>query len=342
MVVEIGSGYSLYDIIVTAITVFSLSMEIYLIYLIVYKSPKCMARYRFFLLSISLWDSTFSFAFGLGLMPNMLYPTSCVVVNGFFKFFGARFSLVMVSFVTFCAYNGKMAQDYCMMYRLTIIMESNRIHETFLRLPCVILFQIVMFCVSFTAAIFAYFSFMDDSLAYLDRFPSESGKTEEWRIPQFNRNAVMVCTAWFDKSLTNMVTLSVWILGISEVLCFLMAASIFFILRKNISRFSKKTYAMHMQLTLLIVMQYISPIFFMFGPVSIILVRQFIQVNDPPQNSFGDFLGTSCSLYGCANTCLTLIFVTPYRRYTCEKLLSLFTRLRSRKVASLQRVAASA
>ncbi|KAI1705649.1 serpentine type 7TM GPCR chemoreceptor srh domain-containing protein [Ditylenchus destructor] len=363
---EIGSGYYAYDLVVTGITIFALVVEAYLIYLIIYVSPKTMSAYRPFLLNIAFWDTLLSFNIGM-FMPNMLYPASCILSNGPYKYLGPQFCLILFTFIVCCAVNGITAQDYCMMYRLTIILPNQRIHEYFMKWQAVVLIQLILWAVSLEVSISTLLTFMtpQNATAYLNHWYDDAiydWFDAKWYLPPYNKNSTIICTDWFSPYLRKQVWSGVIFLATSELCCFAMAATIFGILRKNISRyesnlaqlgfeennrtlpyhigrFSRKTYSMHLQLTALIVAQYLSPIIFLAGPIFVILYKNvFYATSDVPSHALGDSLVISFSLYGCANAFLTLAFVAPYRTYTKRKLLDFLTRLGLRKTPSTSKL----
>jgi hypothetical protein len=96
-----------------------------------------------------VWDCTFTVNLGLGLMPDIIYPASCFLVKGFYKPFGFYGGLVGVSplqcaptiayrafnmgdnaqWAVFCTVNVKLAQDWSLLYRFTILLSNKRFHE---------------------------------------------------------------------------------------------------------------------------------------------------------------------------------------------------------------------
>ncbi|KAI1702791.1 serpentine type 7TM GPCR chemoreceptor srh domain-containing protein [Ditylenchus destructor] len=422
---ELGSAYYAFDWVVTGITVLALAGQAYLVYLIIYISPKAMSSYRPFLLVIAFWDALLSLNIGM-FMPNLLYPASCILSNGPYKYLGPQLCLIMFIFTAFCAVNGKTAQDYCMMYRLTIILPNQRIHELFMKWQTVVLIQLILWAVSFEICITAFLAFRDPfifpaccavngktaqdycmmyrltiilpnqrihelfmkwqtvvliqlilwavsfeicitaflafrdpatSVEYLNNWndvitsAGEVSFNEKWKLPPFNKSSIIICTDWRSGPLSRIVWTGAIFMATSELFCFVMAASIFGILQKNVSRyesnvaqlglvesnrilpyrigrFSRKTYSMHLQLTGLVVAQYLSPIIFAVAPLSVMVYKNVHNDNnDVASHGTGEKIVIAFSLYGFANIALTLTFVAPYRNYTKRKFLEFFTRL---------------
>lgn len=101
-------------------------------------------------------------------------------------------------------------------------------------------------------------------------------------------------------------------------LCSTIAVLIFRNLRERSEHFSQRTYVMHRQLSVLLVMQVLVPAFFIALPLGIVIMDLFspsINVNDA---FYGNLAFTLISLYGTSNSLMTIFFVAPYRRYTHE------------------------
>ncbi|KAH7714237.1 hypothetical protein AAVH_18394 [Aphelenchoides avenae] len=119
MVHLVGCGYDFLGWAVTWISAVSITVQLYLVYLIVWHTPGTMRSYRPFLLLISFWDFLLTFLLGIALVPELLYPASCVVVNGPVRFLGYDVSLITLCIVIVVGLNGKFTQDCCMAYRFS-------------------------------------------------------------------------------------------------------------------------------------------------------------------------------------------------------------------------------
>lgn len=78
---------------------------------------------------------------------------------------------------------------------------------------------------------------------------------DDWKIPPFNRRSVILCSDGASPYNSSLIWLAIGIISASEFFCFTMATAIYVILKKNSRNFSEKTYAMHIQLTVLLVAQ---------------------------------------------------------------------------------------
>ncbi|KAI1696351.1 serpentine type 7TM GPCR chemoreceptor srd domain-containing protein [Ditylenchus destructor] len=107
--------------------------------------------------------------------PNMLYPSSCIIVNGPYNYFGPQFCIILFVFTFWCIANGKTAQDYCMMYRLTVVLPNQRVHELFMKWQTAVLIQIIFWAVSLEISLMVFFIFRNfqDSKEYLDGWYDE-------------------------------------------------------------------------------------------------------------------------------------------------------------------------
>ncbi|KAH7703070.1 hypothetical protein AAVH_29766 [Aphelenchoides avenae] len=99
----IGREYDTVNWIVTGVTSASTIWQLYLVYLITCESPQIMRRYRPFLLLISAWDLLSTLMECL-LVPDFLYPASCIVASGPISYLGFTPSLLAVGLFSFDDY----------------------------------------------------------------------------------------------------------------------------------------------------------------------------------------------------------------------------------------------
>ncbi|KAH7702374.1 hypothetical protein AAVH_30473, partial [Aphelenchoides avenae] len=151
----IGDGYSLVDWAVTGICAASLTLQSYLVYLIIYVSPQTMKEYRPFLLLITLWDMILT-ATELSLTPDFIYPASCLLVNGPVGFLGSSVSLFAFCAALFAALNAMMQQNFSLAYRLLVCMRRDDWKGRFLDKRVVFIVQ--FFINGYLLATMLYFS----------------------------------------------------------------------------------------------------------------------------------------------------------------------------------------
>ena len=87
------------------------------------------------------------------------------------------------------------------------------------------------------------------------------------------------------------------------------------------SSFSSRTYRMHMQLTALLALQLLCPIVCIAMPVSILCLYSVFYGHALTLEG-GEVGVTALALYATVNSLLTLLFVTPFRRYTANGLIT--------------------
>jgi hypothetical protein len=76
-----------------------MALQFYALFLIFFRSPDQMKSYRFFLYSLTLWEIIFTLFLGLVTEPLFVVTSSVMIMKGFAKYFGTRFSEISVGFV---------------------------------------------------------------------------------------------------------------------------------------------------------------------------------------------------------------------------------------------------
>ena len=106
---------------------------------------------------------------------------------------------------------------------------------------------------------------------------------------------------------------------VSELGCLAIAGGILRVLRKEMAHFSRKTYRMHLQLTVLLVVQAASPILFVAIPLVMAMIYQIVlgYTLGPASRELRFLL---LSFYSTNNAMLNIFFIAPYRRYTLYQL----------------------
>ncbi|KAI1696731.1 serpentine type 7TM GPCR chemoreceptor srh domain-containing protein [Ditylenchus destructor] len=199
-----------------------------------------------------------------------------------------------------------------LLYRLTIVLPNRNVQTAFMHPISKVLVQIVFVCIGLFFSIPTYTLFLNQE--ELVQFLAN------WKVlavQRFNFNIVV-------PEGTDILAIDIRFLGsakvvfasicVTEFVCFIIAFIILRMLRRNAHCFSKKTYKIHLHLTILLVVQLVSPILFIATPVCLSLICMFFAFPIPVV--IGDILMLALSFYATANSLLTICFVTPYRRYT--------------------------
>ncbi|KAI1692610.1 serpentine type 7TM GPCR chemoreceptor srh domain-containing protein [Ditylenchus destructor] len=309
----------LYFTIILLITTVSVLLQCYLLFMLIYASPKSMVTYKYYLCVISVWDLLFAALLGYGLHPKVLFPYGCASVNGFFQYFGQTGAKVGMSMVLFTAVCVIMAEVNCLLYRMTVILSDQRIHEWYLKPVCVIFIQIVILGMASAYGIRLFDIFLDGQQIpeWLQRY------SLVWPVPPPSNDTILLAIE-FDPAFTkthsraSALTTTIGICTL-ELLCGSMTFFIIRTLRKTAHMYSRKTYKLQIQLTLLLLAQLASPVVFFLIPVVYAMGCGLIDCGT--NNSLTGEIGMiMITLYALSNPLLTISFVTPYRSYTRGKL----------------------
>uniref|UniRef100_A0A914PIP2 G protein-coupled receptor n=1 Tax=Panagrolaimus davidi TaxID=227884 RepID=A0A914PIP2_9BILA len=112
---------------------------------------------------------------------------------------------------------------------------------------------------------------------------------------------------------------------VSEIVCLLSVRWIFKILRKNVSSFSAQTYKLHRQMTLLLYLQILNPIIFIWFPIGSCIFAVFLKLDFRKNTGIWGLI--FMSFYSISNTLLTIGFVSPYRNFTAKYTYGLIMKL---------------
>jgi hypothetical protein len=87
-----------YDRILNTITVITLVVQFYVLYLVEYESAKSMWEYRYFLKSLMLWDMLFTFGVDTLVAPYTIPNLFAGYFTGLAKYFRPEIQLCCVNF----------------------------------------------------------------------------------------------------------------------------------------------------------------------------------------------------------------------------------------------------
>uniref|UniRef100_A0A915DBE0 Uncharacterized protein n=1 Tax=Ditylenchus dipsaci TaxID=166011 RepID=A0A915DBE0_9BILA len=231
-----------------------------------------------------------------------------MIINGLARNFGqagADFSIVLLVFFGTALIS---AQGYCLLYRLTVVLDNKRYYEMFMSKFSFIFFHCLgVFFVSGTS-IPSFYSLAPKE----DFFPIISKYPESLAYIQPDSIFICINTNQTYAAVTGLSILSGTVLA--ESVSFAVAFGIIKTLRANVESFSAKTYKMHLQLTFLLIAQLSTPILFVLLPVLIGIMAMYFHFH---LNKFMGQIGVIlCSSYASTNSLLVILFVTPYRNYS--------------------------
>ncbi|KAI1709761.1 serpentine type 7TM GPCR chemoreceptor srh domain-containing protein [Ditylenchus destructor] len=312
--------YALYSAIVLFITSFSVVLQFYVIFVVIKLSPKSMETYRYFLCLIAVWDLMFSSLLGFGLHPKVLHPLPAGQVNGLFKYLGHTGGIINMSAINFAVVNVIAAQVYSLSYRLAVVLDNTRIQDYFMKPVGIVTAQTIVLGISFGYAIMGYRCIIPTKEATIQYIEGLCAFLN-WTPP--SRTEVVLGIDFSPQNIGNSPYIPYAIAVIAgmifvEILCSILAIVIIKILRRNVRAYSKKTYKIQIQLTFLLIIQLLSPIVFLMVPILYPGING-LAVHGTSEAT-GDLTVIFLSLYALNNPVLTIMFVTPYRRYTLSKL----------------------
>jgi hypothetical protein len=112
--------------------------------------------------------------------------------------------------------------------------------------------------------------------------------------------------------------LAVFGLLLSEIYCVSVAFIVLYMLKRNSSKLSKQTYRLQLQFTILLLVQFITPLFLIVIPAVYYLVFVII-MKGQSKRPMTQLAFTCLTIYGATNALMTIIFVGAYRKYTYKK-----------------------
>ncbi|KAI1719840.1 serpentine type 7TM GPCR chemoreceptor srh domain-containing protein [Ditylenchus destructor] len=248
-------------------------------------------------------------------MPDPVFPAKAAIIYGPAKYLGQQSANFSMAFGAFIATALVASQDYCLLYRLTVVLEDLRYHRWFLSKTGYMVFHFIglIFCILISVS-FYY------SVADIDKISAVIGKYPE-AVELVPPGAILICLDTNLKWSQWMIVILISSMVVAEFVSFGVSYGIMKTLSKNSRGFSGKTYRMHRQLTYLLVAQLSTPIFFVLFPVAVALWSMVFHV--PISQLMGRIGFMLFSLYASTNSCLTIFFVGPYRIYTANLITSL-------------------
>ncbi|KAH7707214.1 hypothetical protein AAVH_25565 [Aphelenchoides avenae] len=234
-----------YDAALHTLLVLTTIGQCYVIWVIVKKSPKSMSEYRYLLCLCTFWDMTFTIVVGGVVRPNPIFPARAVNVAGLGSVFGgelgARISIHLAGQTGAAVI---LALDYCLIYRMVVILEDQRYYRMFVTKPAYVGFQSFGVFVSVAVGVVMYHGFIterEEAVRLVAKYPESL-----WLL----RPGLPVAALDYEKT---------WVLIAFSCIFFAVSFGVVYMilrtLRAHSASFSAKTYRMHMQLTALLLVQ---------------------------------------------------------------------------------------
>ncbi|KAI1705197.1 serpentine type 7TM GPCR chemoreceptor srh domain-containing protein [Ditylenchus destructor] len=194
------------------------------------------------------------------------------------------------------------------MYRSLSILDDGKYYRMFMSKPSFVICHLILAFVAIGITVPFHFGLEADSNVskFVSKYPSAA------KI--LNEESVILYMSSDNSWMKRMMLVMVFGMAFAEVCSLAMAFGIILHLKRSSAFFSAKTYRMHLQLTFLLIAQLTTPIVFVLLPtiLTLILVANKFAVPQLPVRVLIIFL----TLYAPSNSLLTVLFVTPFRKFT--------------------------
>ncbi|KAH7718522.1 hypothetical protein AAVH_14041 [Aphelenchoides avenae] len=146
-----------YDIVLLLITSVDIAMQLYVIVVMFVVTPEKMKPYRFFMMLYTACDLAFAVMIGVALHPVPIGMMPCAGLRGILQFadrHGARFGF---SLALFCGTAVLSAQDYCILYRGSVVLRQGRYMSRIVTRKAKLIALLTIFVISSLNAFVGYF-----------------------------------------------------------------------------------------------------------------------------------------------------------------------------------------
>ncbi|KAI6198762.1 hypothetical protein M3Y96_00553800 [Aphelenchoides besseyi] len=306
-----------YEILLLLLTVLTLLLQIYIIFLTRYKLPKTMENYRFFLYVFTFWDLVFELTFGIVVVPFPLAPIFAADVRGVAGLLSFEFAKVAVSaLITFGA-NVIQSQFWCLCYRFVAVLPNKSYQTWFCSAKCKLIFFLVGQCITVSLG-FGFYQTMNTESETYRILGEHEYRREDKRFEIRGRVILVEVTFLWTHNYLH-------IIGILFVLIELACGVLVCITLKILNKYavSDRTFKLQIQLLKVLALQFVCPLIFIFIPVIALILVIFFETSI--LNDLTDQIGLfMLSLIGLINCILCLVFIGPYKNYTYSKFIKPF------------------
>lgn len=228
-----------------------------------------------------------------------------------YQLFGHNIVRIMGSMIIWGGADVIQMQVYCLMYRFCAIHSNPRFLRFFMSWTGLIIFHLIGYFITFSVSIPGYYLIADEQKTnYLKQFLTNDIKNHL----NFNTPIIFVdMNSWIV--IVGVFYISFMFL-LSLILGFFMSGHIILYLKRNVKSFNKKTYKMHLQLTIILIIQQITPLFFMILPITTIGIFALTENIDKISSTSFNIGVTILAIYPSTNALICIIFITPYWNFT--------------------------
>lgn len=190
------------------------------------------------------------------------------------------------------------------MYRYVVVHNNRRYHQVFMSKSFKTCFIILTQFIAIGLGVIYYLLLVHprDVFDYVGVLRSH-GKT----IPDFRPDEVIIIIKIEIPLFRAFTSVFLTLFALSEIFCILLLIMTFSKLRENVSKFSKNTYRLHIQFTVLLGAQFLTPLVLIFGPIALFTVEMVTDVTFIELVTQIGLIGLL--VYGLTNQLLTIVFV---------------------------------
>ncbi|KAI6226524.1 hypothetical protein M3Y99_01283000 [Aphelenchoides fujianensis] len=311
--------YSPYEFALLGITIVTVAAQLYVAFLLRFKTPPTMRDYRYFLVLFTLWDGLFTVWVGLVVQPVPIEGIVAVTLRGLANYFQAFWCRVLVAGSVFFGVNVVLAQNLCALHRFLALQPTSRAYARF-RSPTVHLgIQMAIQAVAGGLALLFYATFKTAARIAVHKqsgFLRERLVATDGTAARINDRFIWLETEFVHTQLFLVAFLLLFVASPLFSLGVLLATVRS--LRKGAAYMPAATRQLHAQFLRLLFVQIASPLLFAVLPVLVCCGCILVGVGGS-RLSFELVFGL-LALYGLSNALSSVCFIQPYRQFTAALL----------------------
>jgi len=309
-----------FELFLLTITLASLALQLYVIWVIYHASPGSMRDYRPYLTRLTAWDAIFTAFIGIGLQPSVMFPLSGAIVRGLFATMGQQGAYIGLVAVFFAGAQVLTTQCDCLIFRLAVILRVEGFYKGLISKRGSLICRAIDISIGLAFSLPMYWCVDNGTVEVAVQLDPEHDLVKyPYLLALTDASAVRLFLDLTASSIWAYAGCLLAGFALLEAVCFAMGYTIVRVLRQNAHCFTARTYRMHMQLTVLVALQLASPVLYIVLPISMVCLYSVFYCQRLSLTA-GQVGITAMALYATNNSLLTLCFVTPYRRYTMKKM----------------------